>query len=108
MAYEHFDPNDLTLRDRLAIDRTRLANERTLLSYLRTAFMLIIAGGTAIRMFGDSLFVVVSGWGLVAFGSFFLVLGAYRFVVARRAIERSGAIRDSLSEIVPQSHQRRD
>ena len=34
---------NLILRDHLALDRTRLANERTLLAYIRTAFMLLVA-----------------------------------------------------------------
>jgi putative membrane protein len=42
--YSRFDPNDLILRDKLAIDRTRLANERTLLAYLRSGAALMIAG----------------------------------------------------------------
>jgi len=42
--YERFKKSDLILRDELAIDRTVLANERTLLSYVRLAITLIIAG----------------------------------------------------------------
>lgn len=34
--YSKFDTDDLILRDQLAIDRTLLANERTLLAYLRS------------------------------------------------------------------------
>ncbi len=34
----------LILRDHLALERTRLANERTLLTYIRSALYLIIAG----------------------------------------------------------------
>lgn len=34
--------DDLTLRDKLAIDRTRLANQRTLLAMLRTGLYLIL------------------------------------------------------------------
>jgi hypothetical protein len=36
--------NDLPLEDKLAIDRTFLANEKTLLAYLRTGAALLIAG----------------------------------------------------------------
>lgn len=35
---------DLILRDYLALERTRLANERTLLTYLRSTLYLIITG----------------------------------------------------------------
>ena len=34
--YEGFAKSDLILRDQLAIDRTLLANERTVLAYIRT------------------------------------------------------------------------
>ncbi|HEX9972048.1 MAG TPA: DUF202 domain-containing protein, partial [bacterium] len=33
--YQEFSESDLILRDRLALDRTVLANERTLLAYVR-------------------------------------------------------------------------
>ena len=36
--------SELILRDRLALERTRLANVRTLFSYLRTALYLLTAG----------------------------------------------------------------
>lgn len=48
-----FSGNDFILRDWLALDRTILANERTLLSFTRTALVLILAGMTFIRFFGD-------------------------------------------------------
>ena len=35
---------DLILRDRLALVRTKLANERTLFSYIRTSLYLLTAG----------------------------------------------------------------
>jgi len=34
----------ITLRDFLAIDRTRMANQRTLLSFLRTGLYLLVSG----------------------------------------------------------------
>ncbi len=38
------EPNDLILRDRLALVRTKLANERTLFAYIRTSLYLLTAG----------------------------------------------------------------
>lgn len=35
---------EIILRDYLALERTRLANERTLFSYIRTALYLILGG----------------------------------------------------------------
>lgn len=45
MAQSDFEHNkDIILRDYLALERTRLANERTLFSYIRTALYLILGG----------------------------------------------------------------
>ena len=42
--YERFKKSQLILRDELAIDRTLLANETTLLAYMRLSISLTIAG----------------------------------------------------------------
>ena len=47
--YSKFDSNDLILRDELAVDRTLLANERTLMTYLRFGVALLIAGVSIIQ-----------------------------------------------------------
>ena len=90
MVYESHEPEQLILRDHLAIDRTRLANERTFLAYIRTAMMLLLAGGTVIKFFGDSDLAVVSGWGLVVLGLVVALFGIGRFVAMRGRIDRSG------------------
>ncbi|MEM6348291.1 MAG: DUF202 domain-containing protein [Bacteroidota bacterium] len=42
---KHYPKNSkVTLRDFLAIDRTRMANQRTLLSFLRTSLYLLVSG----------------------------------------------------------------
>lgn len=47
-------------KDYWAADRTRMANQRTLLSYIRTAFMLIVSGISLIKFlpFGDALHIL--------------------------------------------------
>lgn len=45
-AYERFKGAELILRDELAIDRTILANERTVIAYLRGALTMVIVGVT--------------------------------------------------------------
>lgn len=62
------------LRDRLAENRTDLANERTLLAYVRTALTLFVAGVTFIRFFGYAV-TTVMGWILIPLGIFTLVKG---------------------------------
>jgi putative membrane protein len=88
MAYERFQQGELTLRDELAIDRTRLANERTFLAYVRTAMMLLIAGGTAIKLFGDAPIAVVVGWALIGLGTGIGLFGGRRFLTVRSDIRR--------------------
>jgi inner membrane protein YidH len=68
----------LILRDVLAADRTQLANERTLLSYLRTALTLFIAGVSFIRFF-DSLIVEIVGWLFIPLGAWISWIGTVRF-----------------------------
>jgi len=42
---EFTNEEKIILRDHLAMERTKLANERTLLSYLRSALYLFLGGG---------------------------------------------------------------
>jgi uncharacterized membrane protein YidH (DUF202 family) len=43
--------NDSTLRDNLALERTRLANERTFLAYVRTALSLLVGSAVLFQFF---------------------------------------------------------
>lgn len=80
------EKGEARLADHLALDRTQLANERTLLAYLRTALMLIVSGATAIKFFGDSLAIILTGWLLIGLGVLVGSLGIGRFVAMRRSI----------------------
>jgi len=44
MANKTVSELELSLRDKLAIDRTRLANQRTFMAYVRTSVYLVIVG----------------------------------------------------------------
>lgn len=55
----------MSLNDYLAIDRTILSNERTLLAYGRTALAQVIIGGSCLKFF-DSLMFNVIGWTFLA------------------------------------------
>ena len=86
MIEEQISIEELILRDHLALDRTRLANERTLLAYLRTALMLIVAGATAAKFVGETHSVIIAGWLFIALGVVVAVLGTWRFLTMRRDI----------------------
>lgn len=50
---------DKILRDYLAIDRTKLASQRTSLTYLRTVLMLLASAVGVIKLFGTDFITVM-------------------------------------------------
>ena len=76
---EIIDERGTFQRNELALDRTLLANERTFLSYIRTAIMLFATGATLHKLFTPSFFNVAVSLILVGFSLFALVFGIYRF-----------------------------
>ena len=76
--YQRFKPEDLIIRDELAIDRTLLANERTLLAHLRSGVALILAGVTFIHFAQEQWFKVVGILCLPA-GIIVMFVGAVRY-----------------------------
>jgi putative membrane protein len=78
------------IRDMLALRRTSLANERTLLAYIRTALALGAAGVTVIRLLKGETWQV-TGWILAAAGALLLGIGLLRFISVRRCL--SGEVR---------------
>src|SRR5262245_56032906 len=79
-------------RDRLDVDvRFLLANERTLLAWLRTALALL-AGGVALAQFaGPDLVLTAVGVGLLILGGLAASIGYLRYRAAGRAI-RAGLL----------------
>jgi putative membrane protein len=86
MDDERYKSEDLILRDHLALDRTQLANERTLLSYVRTALMLAVAGATAVKFVGQNPTVIFTGWVFIGCGMVVGAIGAWRFLTMQRDI----------------------
>lgn len=79
---------DLVLREYLAIERTRLANETTLLAYIRTALYFVVAGSTLGKIV-DTEFWRLAGPPLVGIGLLIVVAGIIRFIKVRKAIAQS-------------------
>jgi putative membrane protein len=73
------------LADKLAINRTSMANERTLLAYIRTALTIMVLGFTMIRFFDNQEFVTI-GWIMIPFGGFILLWGVRRYIRFRRMV----------------------
>ncbi|MFG0254963.1 MAG: DUF202 domain-containing protein [Rhodopirellula sp. JB053] len=73
-------------RNELAVIRTDLANERTLLAYGRTALMMAGTGGTLIKFFGESPDMLVLGILLLILGVVMFGTGIIRFQIKRKQI----------------------
>lgn len=83
-----FKPDqEVILRDYLAIERTRLANERTLLSYIRSSLYLLL-GGIAffqLKTFPDFKYLAILS---LVFSAIFLIIGIYRFALLKRSLKK--------------------
>ncbi|MBT8325773.1 MAG: DUF202 domain-containing protein [Winogradskyella sp.] len=83
-----FKPDqEVILRDYLAIERTRLANERTLLSYIRSSLYLLIGGMAFFQLKEYSNFDYLAILSLV-FSAIFFVIGIYRFTLLKKSLKR--------------------
>ncbi|MEZ4740413.1 MAG: DUF202 domain-containing protein [Flavobacteriales bacterium] len=85
MDHEFVPEERLILRDHLALVRTRLANERTLMSYIRSALYLLL-GGVALlqlKVYGE---LHVVGYFALGLSAILLVVGIYRYVHLRRGL----------------------
>lgn len=83
-----FKPDqEVILRDYLAIERTRLANERTLLSYIRSSLYLLLG---AIALFQLKEFANFEYLALTAliFSVIFFIIGVYRFTILKKSLKR--------------------
>lgn len=92
-------PNSETimLRDYLAIDRTRLANQRTLLSFLRTALYLIISALAVVKVDFLRGLAPWSWVGLALAVSVFLV-GVLNYYLVNRRVKAAYDWHDSQTE----------
>ena len=76
---------ELILRDWLAIDRTKLANERTFLAYFRTSIVFLASGQSILKL---EFFAEVRelGYLMLLLFPIILLIGIARFYIVRRAI----------------------
>ena len=81
--YSRVTPEEMILRDRLAVDRTDLANERTLLAYIRTFLALLVTGVTALHLMQES-WARLAGAIFVLCAAIIGVVGVVRFMTIRR------------------------
>lgn len=81
---DEFENNEkIILRDHLAIERTRLANERTLFAYIRTSLYLLTAGISIFEI--KSIFHLRwLGWVCLVFSVVIFALGFIRFILMKK------------------------
>ena len=76
--YKNIKENSLSTTDLLAIGRNKLANERTLLAYIRTFLSFIVAGVSLIQFFNVETFILL-GYAFIPVGFLILIIGIIRF-----------------------------
>jgi putative membrane protein len=84
-AFDEYTYRRLILTDYLAIERTRLANERTVLSYLRTGLGLTAGALTLLHLI-DTPAARITAWVVLGFAALLLAFGFARYVVVRRRV----------------------
>lgn len=76
---------EVILRDFLALERTRLANERTLLSYIRSSLYLVL-GGIALLQLKDFTEIRWLGYFSLGLSVIFVIVGITRFIQLHRTL----------------------
>ncbi|SHJ06148.1 putative membrane protein [Mesonia phycicola] len=74
------------LREHLALERTKLANERTLLAYIRASLYLLV-GGIALLKIEDYPEVHGLGYVSLCVCVIFIVIGIWRYIALERKLK---------------------
>ncbi len=83
--FEHKEK--LILRDYLAMQRTTLANERTLFSYIRTSLYLVV-GGIGLLKLEDFESLAWLGYVALIISALMIVYGILRYLVLKRKLSK--------------------
>ena len=73
----HYD-GDIILRDHLAMERTRLTNERTFMAYIRTSLYLIVGGFAFLKVDG-LMHLNILGYFCFVLSVFVVILGTFKY-----------------------------
>lgn len=78
-----FDNKDeIILRDYLALERTKLANERTFMAYVRTSLYMLL-GGIAFLQMEDFKDILWAGYSALGLSIVIILIGLYRYLQIR-------------------------
>lgn len=77
----------IILRDFLALERTRLANERTLMAYIKASLYLLLGGIAFLQLEG---FGNIKWFGVVSLvlSGLFVIIGMVRFTQLKRRLQQ--------------------
>lgn len=78
--------NEKKLREHLALERTKLANERTLLSYIRASLYLLIGGIALLEVKGYGNLSWV-GYASLFFCLVFIIVGISRYIALEKKLK---------------------
>tara|TARA_B100000678_G_C18212304_1_gene503914 strand:+ start:249 stop:632 length:384 start_codon:yes stop_codon:yes gene_type:complete len=78
---------NIILRDFLALERTTLANERTLFAYIRTSLYLIL-GGIALLQLEKFNHLIWLGYISFGISVVLIIYGVVRYVVLKRKLQK--------------------
>ncbi len=78
--------DEALIREHLALERTKLANERTLLSYTQAA-MYFLLGGLALIQLKEYEKMHYIGYMALVFSVLFLTVGIWRFIVLKNKMK---------------------
>ncbi len=78
--------DETLIREHLALERTKLANERTLLSYTQAALYFLL-GGLALIQLKENKEMHYIGYLALVFSVLFLTVGIWRFIVLKNKME---------------------
>lgn len=75
------------IREHLALERTKLANERTLLSYTQAALYFLL-GGLALLQLKEYLELRYIGYLALVFSGLFFIIGIWRYIALNQKMKK--------------------
>ncbi|PZD78630.1 DUF202 domain-containing protein [Mesonia sp. K7] len=73
------------IREHLALERTKLANERTLLAYIRASLYLLV-GGTALLQLEEYDNLHIIGYMALFICVLFIIIGIWRYIILEKKL----------------------
>lgn len=73
--------------DLLAVERTKLANDRTILAYIRTSLTFFAAAAALIEFFDKNIRFEIMAYIAISFGVILLLVGFYNYYRSKKSIK---------------------